>query len=96
MAYPDKEIVGIEGLGFDYLDLKCGTIEQAAALTDEKDPACSSARILGKVCGCPVPETGCNLCGAGNAISNPYGECQMGVGKRASHNNELTTTTVIK
>lgn len=75
MAYPDKMIVGMDGFGYDYLEPRCGSLDEAAKFNDQSDVACFSARILAKVCGCAMPETSCSMCeAAGDTVSNPHGE----------------------
>lgn len=49
VPYPDKEIVGIEGFGFDYIEPRCGTLDGAThAVLDESDNLCLSAGTLAK------------------------------------------------
>lgn len=80
VAYPNKEIVGMEGLGFDYVEPRCGTFEQGALYADKSDGLCSAARTLAKVCGCNARETSCSICEAGTSMTNPFGEFQWAFG----------------
>jgi len=92
VPYPDKEIVGMEGLGFDYIKPTCGTFEKVVLVLDEKEPTCTSARLLAKVCGCAVPETGCSICQAGDSLSNPFGQYQWAFGTVTTTLPELAET----
>lgn len=74
VAYPDKYISGVEGMGFDNIEHTCGTFEKLALLIDEKDPTCKSVQTLAKVCGCAVPENSCSICQDGASFDNPLGE----------------------
>lgn len=57
VAYPDKEIVGIEGLGFDYLDLKCGTIDSRLLhYPTKKIQRVPQQGFLAKYAGAPYPK----------------------------------------
>lgn len=73
VPYPDKRVVGMQGMGYDYLEPTCGVFEQAARIGDENDLGCSSARILARVCGCAVPEMACTLCENGD-LPHPFRE----------------------
>lgn len=77
VAYPDKELTGLKGKGFDYIEPTCGTIDRAVVLLDEKDILCRSAQTNAKLCGCTsIPETSCSLCELGDTPANPYGQYQ--------------------
>ena len=80
VPYPDKIIVGMEGLGFDQLEPTCGVLDQASAGLSEKDPACPTARVIAKMCGCNVPENACAICEPGKSLSNPLHEYEWAFG----------------
>lgn len=95
VAYPDKQIVGIEGLGFDFLEPTCGTFDLAVTVTDETDSSCSSARLLAKICGCTVPTTSCSICEAGvSSLSNPLDEYQWAFGSITDSFSLFFTETI--
>lgn len=74
VKFPQKTIVGAEGMGFDHIEHTCGAFEQLAVLVDEKDRTCFSVRTLAKSCGCAVHENACSICQDGTTFSNPTGE----------------------
>jgi hypothetical protein len=71
---PERNISGLEGVGFDFLEHNCGVFEEFALNVDLNSAICKTTHSLGKVCGCAVRENSCSICGSGNEMTKPQAE----------------------
>ena len=72
-ALPEKKIIGIAGLGFNYLEHTCGAVSRVALSITENSQLCRLARQSTQLCGCKSPvENACAICGGGDRMSNPF------------------------
>jgi hypothetical protein len=78
---PERNISGIEGLGYDYIEHNCGILADAASNTDLNSDFCKSTQLLGKLCGCAVKKNACSICGDGNSLTKPLATSIWAVGK---------------
>jgi hypothetical protein len=87
--YPDKDIVGIDGIGFDYIEHNCGVFDQSLIRGDETSSLCVSARTTSYLCGCTSPiENHCTMCQPGETMRNPFAEYFWAFGDIASFGEE--------
>jgi hypothetical protein len=79
VPYPDRNLSGLDGLGFDFLQHQCGILEAFVSKTDLNSKFCRTVQVIGKMCGCSVQEQACNICGEGT-MTNPLAELTWAVG----------------
>jgi hypothetical protein len=69
ITLPDKP-VNVPG-DFAFIDT-CGTLDSLVGLVlQDADEECVFLQSVSTICGCPKPETACNLCADGALASNP-------------------------
>jgi hypothetical protein len=80
VPYPERNVSGIEGLGFDYFEHNCGVMDKSAALWDRSSSVCRTGQVVGKLCGCSVEESACSICGNGKTMTKPLAEAKWANG----------------
>jgi hypothetical protein len=57
--------------GFDFID-SCGTLDSAVGVFFQSDDdECTLIQLVGSICGCPIPEGACYLCGENSSVQQP-------------------------
>ena len=81
VPYPERNVSGIEGLGFDYIEHNCGNLDKYISLYGRKSVGCQSAQAIGKLCGCSVKENACSVCGDAIIMQKPLAEAKWATKK---------------
>jgi hypothetical protein len=88
--YPDKDIVGIDGIGFDYIEPRCGVIDTITQSWDKGAVFCKVARSTSSMCGCSSPvKNPCTISKPGKTMLNPFAKYFWKLGNITSFRDEF-------
>jgi hypothetical protein len=94
VPYPERNLSGLQGLGFDFIEHNCGILEKAATLVDKTNILCKSGQLISKLCGCATKANACSICGDGHVMTKPLAEAAWGSGKAQRFLLELVSPEV--
>lgn len=92
VPYPERNVSGIDGLGFDYVEHNCAAMEYAITFSDVTSVTCKTAQVIGKLCGCAVKQNACSICGAGNTMTKPLALSSWALGNSVNFLPDLAAT----